>query len=334
MTRYSSFLVLAASLSLAGAAGAQTKAATPSSDADVLQARQRFARGVELYKEGSFDAALAEFNKAYEIAPNYRVLYNLAQVQRERHDYVAALRMFTQYLDQGGAEITAERKDQVTKEIAALKGRVAELLVHANVEGAELWIDGVSAGVLPIGEQLLVSAGVRQLEVRKAGYLTSTRSITIAGGETTKIEFELTQQPSNEGPAALPMNTRHDVEPEPLAPIPQHHSKAPMWVSLVATGLFTGGAVTFGVLTKKADSKLDDQLNRLPASQSALDGARSDLKRDALLTDGLAAAAIVSGGFFLYFALTNSSNDSSRTTGGTTVKVGAAGKGIRVFGEF
>ena len=32
------------------------------------EARTRFQQGVELYREGSFDAALAEFQKAYELA--------------------------------------------------------------------------------------------------------------------------------------------------------------------------------------------------------------------------------------------------------------------------
>jgi hypothetical protein len=331
MTRHASLLVLAASLAFGSTASAQTKpaAATAGGEAEVGEARARFGRGVELYKEGSFDAALAEFNKAYEIAPNYRVLYNIAQVQRERHDFVSALRMFQQYMDQGGAEITAERRDQVTKEIAALHGRVAELQVQSDVDGAELFVDGVSIGVLPLGEPALVSAGVRQIELRKAGYLSSSRTLTIAGGETVRPVFTL-ERSSSEAPVAAPSPTDLTTSAEPV----RHRSKAPMWISLAATGLFTGGAITFGVLTKKANDKLDTQLNTFPASVSDIDDARSAVKRDALLTDGLAAAAIVSGGFFLYFAI--SGNDSSSTTTGSSksIKVGAMGKGVRVFGEF
>src|SRR5690349_10373833 len=50
-------------------------------------ARVHFARGVEHYDEGNFDAALAEIERAYQLEPsNYKLLYNLAQVQMERHD--------------------------------------------------------------------------------------------------------------------------------------------------------------------------------------------------------------------------------------------------------
>jgi hypothetical protein len=43
-------------------------------------------------------------------------------VQNERHDYVAALQLFEKYLQQGGTEISAERREQVGREITALKG--------------------------------------------------------------------------------------------------------------------------------------------------------------------------------------------------------------------
>src|ERR1043166_1717810 len=61
--------------------------ASPGSGA-VTVARQQFAHGVELYRAGAYDAALAAFTRAYELAPTYRILYNLAQVQAQRQDYV------------------------------------------------------------------------------------------------------------------------------------------------------------------------------------------------------------------------------------------------------
>src|SRR5262245_643202 len=91
-------------------------ASSDASDDAVKQARDRFLRGVELYKEGSYDAALAEFTRAYELVPNYRVLFNIAQVQVERHDYAAALRFFADYLRQGAADVTSERREQVERE--------------------------------------------------------------------------------------------------------------------------------------------------------------------------------------------------------------------------
>src|SRR4051794_6696164 len=69
-----------------GAAPATTtKAAAAASPSDGSRADStdpkeeaiaRFKRGLELHGEGDFSAALIEFRKAYELAPQYRVLYN------------------------------------------------------------------------------------------------------------------------------------------------------------------------------------------------------------------------------------------------------------------
>src|SRR6188768_2257405 len=116
-------LVLLAITSTSALAAAEPAAPAAGSASATTEARERFQRGVSLYREGSFDAALAEFRRAYEIAPNYRILYNLAQVQVERHDSVAALTLFGQYLQQGDTEIDAERRAQVERDMQSLRGR-------------------------------------------------------------------------------------------------------------------------------------------------------------------------------------------------------------------
>jgi len=310
---------------------AQSKPPAAAEGTEVTEARQRFARGVELYKEGSFDAAFAEFTKAYELVPNYRVLFNLAQVQSERHDYVASLQLFEKYLQQGGNEISAERREQVAREITALKGRVAQLTVAADVEGAELVIDGVSAGTLPLKEPVLVSAGVRQIQVRKAGYETITRTETIAGGDTPHYEVKLQALPAAAAGAAQPTQKElPNLPPEPEKP----SSTAPFWITLASTAVFTGGAITFGILAHNADQKLDDELNKFPGNPDSIQDARATLKQQALLTDIMTGAAIVSGGFCLYFALSHSSHSSSGQNKAANLRVGAAGTGVRLLGNF
>ncbi|HVW28666.1 MAG TPA: PEGA domain-containing protein [Polyangiaceae bacterium] len=310
---------------------AQTKPSPSAGDLD--EARQRFQRGVELYKEGSFDAALAEFNKAYELAPNYRVLFNLAQVQNERHDYVSALQDFQKYLDQGGAEISADRRDQVNKEITALRGRVADLTITADVDGAEVLVDGVSAGTLPLSQPVLVSAGVRQLQVKKVGYETSTRTETIAGGDDLHFDFKLQAIPSATPTVATTPPVFSQTENSPPSETADRSSNVPFWVTLASTTLLAGGAVTFGVLTNSANSRLDHELGSFPGNPGGIDDARSTLKRDALITDILTGTAVVSGGLCVFFAL-HGSHGKSTQAAQTTLRVGPAGPGVRMLGTF
>ena len=54
-------------------------------EGNVEKARASFQQGVDLFHEGNFEAALAEFRKAYATAPSYRLLYNIAQAYYEIH---------------------------------------------------------------------------------------------------------------------------------------------------------------------------------------------------------------------------------------------------------
>lgn len=334
MTKFASAAAAAAILELVSPALADGKGQAPPDSAQIDEARQRFQRGVELFKEGSYDAALAEFNKAYELAPNFRILYNVAQVHQERHDYVAALQFLERYLAQGGADVPSDRRDQVGRDIAALNNRVAHLAITTEVAGAEVLVDGVSAGVTPLSDAILVSAGVRQIQLRKPGYEAATRSLTIAGGESARAEFHLTKLQDPNGRAALASSASKGDEAyaKDRGASSSNGSRPAMWIALSSTALFTGGAVTFAVLTNKASKDLDDELNRIPANQSSIDDTRSRLRRDALVADVLTAGAVVSGGFFLYFALSGSG--SSARTEAATLRVHPYGRGLRVSGEF
>ena len=46
----------------------------------VSSARDHFMRGVELYQDEEYEAALAEFFRANEIAPHYGLLYNIINI--------------------------------------------------------------------------------------------------------------------------------------------------------------------------------------------------------------------------------------------------------------
>src|SRR5688572_28689276 len=74
------------------------------------EAGSRFRRGVDLFKEADFRAALIEFKRAHELAPNYKVLYNIGQCHLELQDYAGALRAYQGYLDGGGKDISSSRR--------------------------------------------------------------------------------------------------------------------------------------------------------------------------------------------------------------------------------
>jgi tetratricopeptide (TPR) repeat protein len=326
-------LVLLAITSSSALCAAEPTAPSASASS-TAEARERFQRGVALYREGSYDAALAEFKRAYEIAPNYRILFNLAQVQVERHDSVAALALFGQYLQQGGAEIDAERRTQVERDMQSLRGRVADLTVESNVSGAQLSIDGVESGTLPLAGPVQVNSGVRQVTLTKPGYLSASRSLTIAGAQPIKLA--LTLQPldgSAPGKAAA-------LAPATGAPKTADKSpglSTPFWVSAIATGVFAGTATTFGLITLNRNQKLDDELNRYPTNPAAVDDARESVKTSALLTDVFIGASVVGAAATVYFALTSSSSSeapAAKAARRDRLQLGASGSSLVLSGRF
>ena len=77
------------------------------------EARAHFDRGVQLGHAGEYRQAAAEFQRAYQLAPHYAVLYNLAQVQIGLAQPVEAVDTLQRYLTEGGSNVPADRRAEV-----------------------------------------------------------------------------------------------------------------------------------------------------------------------------------------------------------------------------
>ena len=292
-------------------------------DEAVEAAKQHFNRGVASYRDGDYDAALAEFEKAYETRPDYRVLYNLGQVQAERHDNAAAMKMLKQYLKEGGAEIDNERRLKVEQTLDEVSKRVGSVVVTSNVAGADVLVDGASAGVLPLAEPLAVNAGIREITIRKDGKTAPARRITVVGGDTVRIEVRL------ESDGALAPNLS---APLPSASPPRTR----VWIAYGAAAALAAGAVTFGLLTQRANKDLDGDLGRFPGDRSRIDVDRSRVKKWAAFTDGFAAAALVGAGLGTYFLLADPASGESAAPPASVAQVSLlpSGAALSLSGSF
>ena len=270
----------------------------------VEKARACFHQGVQLYNEGSFEAALAEFRKAYQLTPNYRLLYNMAQTYFDLHDYVSSIKNLKQYTQEGGNELTPERRKQVSELKQKLEERVASLDIACNLDGADIRVDDMSVGVSPLTAAILVNAGPRRIMAVKSGYTVAARMITVGGKEKAKVSLEianLVKEPVADR-SKSPFLDAGMVKAEP-AP------KAPLRVGLITSGVVaTGCAVAtgvFGVMALNAKNDFNNQLSKIPNSKDNVDSARSTMKTYAQLTDVFGAATLISGGVVLYYLLSD-----------------------------
>jgi len=277
------------------------------------EARSRFVRGVDLFKDNDYRAALIEFKRAYELAPNYKVLYNLGQTSLELQDYASALKEFEQYLREGGKDVSTKRRADVEAELSKLRTRVAKITVEVNVEGAEVSIDDIVVGKTPLPEPLTVSAGRRKISVSKSGLATATRTIDLAGGDAQKVPLELvepqpttvltTTNPTTGNTETTTVTSRQPLKVETV----KTKNMTPVWIGLGVTGGLAVGTVVVGVIALGAKSTFDTRVDALGQTSQSIDDARTRTRTFALVTDVFGGATIVAGAVTLVLALTRPS---------------------------
>ncbi|MFT3925722.1 MAG: hypothetical protein QM778_24485 [Myxococcales bacterium] len=314
------------------AEAAPAPSASPGDDAK-KEASGHFRRAVELYQEGAFRAALVEFQRAYDIAPDYRLLYNIGQAQLQVQDYLGATRSYERYLAEGGTQVSPERRTEVETALGALKERVARLAIRVNLDDAEVFVDDQAVGRSPLANTVAVNVGRHRVFARTADGVEGERIIDVAGGDLAEIAVELipkvTQAPV--AVAAEPAKTER-------APLSRKKRAAlATWGVAAATGI---GAIITGVLATSKTNDLDDALDVKPPKGEANQGKVSDLRDSAnalaITTDVLAATALASGvtGLVLWLVDGKADQAAEEKPAATQVSWGVGLGTLSVKGKF
>jgi len=308
------------------------------------KARISFFQGVELYKEGSFEAALAEFQRAYDTSPSYRVLYNIAQTYYQLHDFANTYRILQDYVEQGGSELSDERRAQIDELNRKLEKRIAHLEIVCNLDDTELRVDDISVGRSPLASAVLVNAGPRKVTAVRPGYAVASRSITVAGGEQALVQLELDipteVRPSKpEPPPAAPALIASRPAPpitDAIAPQPRK-SRTELIISLTAASGCAIATGIFGWQMLLAKSDFDHEVAKRPYDKTAVYDARSRALTYQYLTDGFAAATLVASGVALYLVLRDdgvAAEPKKRTNAKSIVAVAPAATGLVLHGSW
>jgi len=269
----------------------------PKNDAARQQASGHFQRGVELFQEGAFRAALVEFERAYGIAPDYRLLYNIGQVKLQLQDYLGATQSYESYLEQGGSDIPEARRDDVEKAFETLRQRVGRIAVTANEDGAEVFVDDLRVGVTPMSSTVAVNVGRHRVLARGEDGSNASKVIDIAGGDLVDVALEL-QAPETK-PVVI-VKTR-----EPLST----HKRAAVGSWAVGGAALIGA----GVCAFLASGKVDDRNKALDSdlpNRSKVNELGNSADTLALTTDILAGVAIVGAGTGIVLWLLDKDDDT------------------------
>lgn len=305
--------------------------AAPTPEA-VKEAGERYGRGLSLYSEGEYLLALVEFERAYQLAPNYRVLYNIGQVRIQLGRYAKARDALEEYLRQGGSEINADRTKAVTKDLEFLAERTAKLGIISSQDGADVAIDGIVMGTAPLKAAIVVDAGEHTVEVRKPGFYAKTQQVTLAGRDEIELKIDLIALPEAKPQTVVERHTERVVAPE--------YDNSMMWIGWATTGTLAVGAGVVGYLGITKANELESMRTDYGVTRSQLDQTKSDARTLFMISDIAAGAAVIAGGISLYLTLSGGSERPATTTTspkaakGREVKLGVVPNGVRVTGTF
>ncbi|WP_394821027.1 PEGA domain-containing protein [Pendulispora albinea] len=324
----SSRVVVAAFLTLGFSAfsSATAFAQNPNpSAADKEAARKHYEHCLELFNSEAYDSALVECEKAYQLAPSYKILYNVGLIDRELNDFTQALKNFERYIAEGGADVPDARRTEVDRYITQLKGLVANLEVKVNVPGADVTIDDVPVGKTPFN-RVRVNPGRRKVTASREGYAPVSKVVNISVGENADVELALTN-----------LNAAKDGS-VPLAPEPESNPWATRaWIGWGATAAFAIGAGITGFMALDKSNKLSEA-RKLPNNESDLESKSKDVKTFSITSDVLLGAAIVGAGISTWFTVRainwKPEDEKGEKKDGPSVSFGVSPFGVVTHGRF
>jgi tetratricopeptide (TPR) repeat protein len=296
---------LAVMVCVALASSAVRAEPTPSPSA-VVEAGKHFQRGVTMYNEADYRAALVEFRRAYETAPNAAVLYNIGQTYYQLQNYAAALVALGRYLTEAGASAAHRREVEAT--IDTLQTRVGKVAVTTNVAGCDVTVDDELVGKTPLDEPVLVSIGRRKITALRDGRVAETRYVDVAAGDTVNV--------------ALSAGDRTDQ----ASTAPKAADKSSTTWGWYLTGGLGVVAIATGTAAYLESRSLSDARGQFHASASDLNSKSNLVKWLSRTADVSGALALIGTAVMVKITLSRSESSEAH--------VAITPTGIRVAGQF
>jgi hypothetical protein len=280
-------LVVVAVLATAAHAAPKPKKPAP----EQKEADRHFKAGVALFKESKFAEALAEFERANEIAPHPLVLYNIAACHRELSNYAEAVKFYRRFLSEGAGTVAAARLHTAQTELDGILARIASVTIVVP-DGTELSLDGKNLGAMPIDMPLILSPGEHHVLAKAAGHKDVERKLRVASGDEVSITLDMPVIDEPVKPPAPPPIEPAVVKPAPVMVV------APRRIALGA-GFGTNlrsvsdtGAPSLGIEIA-FNSRVDAGVDATLVAYSVIPALRVRLAGDALSVHVVGAVPIV-----------------------------------------
>jgi tetratricopeptide (TPR) repeat protein len=280
-------------------------AAVAEPEGTVREADRHFQRGVALYVEADYHGALVEFERAYTLAPNGIVLFNVGETKYQLRDYAGALATFEHYMVE--APVNDSHRTLAEANIKELRTRVGRLRIVTVPPGAEISIDDKVVGQTPFEKSIVVGIGQLSVRATMPGRAPVVRTVDVAAEDDVQLTLEL---PEGAAVAKADAPAQLNLTDHPAAPAQDRSGwRVAGWVT---TAVLAGGAITFGVLAYKNSQDLKTARNRFPADPATLNRLANRTQTLSIVADSLTAGAVVIGAITLFSTI--GAHGESRST--------------------
>ena len=93
-------------------------------------------------------------------------------------------------------DIAGGETREITLVLMPAKGQLAQIRVTSNLTGADVLVDGTLVGRTPLPASLPVEAGSHEVALRRIGYQTASKAITLGEGSAGDVALELETDPT------------------------------------------------------------------------------------------------------------------------------------------
>lgn len=182
---------LALCLSLCPAAALAQQPPPSASPAAIAEARQRYQRGIDLFEERNYDAAMAEFLRAYELTRNPAVLFNISATHELTGHFVEALDAMLDYERRAPPATVQQRRADVDAALGRLRSRIGTIVIRFEAAGLDVRIDGLQRPPSSGNTEIRVAAGRHRVSLAAPHYQPREAEFDVSGGSTIVISEPL-----------------------------------------------------------------------------------------------------------------------------------------------
>jgi hypothetical protein len=239
-----------------------------------------------------YERALMAYDKSFELYPDARVLLAAAALEVKLGRWVEASHRYERALAETELPLDDKSRAKAQAGFDEARAHLGVVVLTIEPEGALVTLDGAEIGTAPLAAPLVLKPGEYALAISADEFVTLETKLVVDEGSESERNFTLEPVPVVVQPPRPP-------PPPPPPPLPPPPSKLPLYLGAGATVVFTGIAVTTGVMALGKHGTFNDE-NATPEER---DDAQASGRTLTKLTDAFAVGALAAAGFTVYYYL-------------------------------